>query len=105
MYIEYFHLNHLITILPLEKEEVYVVVVLCKKITQNAVRVAALDLVGREAKVDTLYKVPKLSHRVSVESPVWGGDDTATVLILQIDSKCIGRTFFHNEYYILNTSL
>lgn len=108
MYIEYFHWNQLVTILPLEKEEVYVVVVLCKKITQNAVRVATLDLVGRQAKVDTLYKIPKLSHRISVESPVWqreGLTHQKKNQILQIDTKCIGRHFFHNKYYTLDTSL
>lgn len=62
--------NQFITILPLEEKEVYVVVVLCKKIAQDAVRVTTFDLVGRQAEVDTLYKIPKLSDRISVESPV-----------------------------------
>lgn len=65
-----FILNQLFPILPLEEEEVYVVVVLCKKIAQNAIGVTTFDLVGRQAKVDTLYKVPELSYRISVESPV-----------------------------------
>lgn len=54
----------------MEEEEVYVVVVLCKEVAQNAVGVTTFDLVGRQAKVDALYKVPELSHRISVESPI-----------------------------------
>lgn len=54
----------------MEEKEVYIVVVLGKKIAQDAVGVTTFDLVGRQAEVDTLYKIPKLSDRVSVESPV-----------------------------------
>lgn len=56
-------------IVPLEKKEVQVVIVLCEKVAQNAVGVATFDLVGREAKVDALYKVPQLSNRVPVKPP------------------------------------
>lgn len=55
---------------PLEEEEVQVVVVLGEKVAQDTVWVSTFDLVGRQAKVDTLYKVPELSHRVPVEPPV-----------------------------------
>lgn len=54
---------------PLEEEEVQVVEVLGEEVAQDAVRVAALDLVGRETEVDALYKVPQLSHWVPVEPP------------------------------------
>lgn len=54
----------------MEEEEVQVVVVLGEKVAQNAVWVATFDLIGRQAKVDTLYKVPELSNVVFVEPPV-----------------------------------
>ncbi len=56
--------------LPLEKEKVQVVVVLGEEVAQDAVWVATFDLVGRQAEVDTLYKVPELSNRVPIEPPV-----------------------------------
>lgn len=62
--------RQVIVFLPLEEEEVQVVVVLGEKVAQDAVWVATFDLVGRQAKVDTLYKVPELSNRVPVEPPV-----------------------------------
>lgn len=55
---------------PLEEEEVQVVVVLGEEVAQDAVWVATFDLIGRQAEVDTLYKVPELSNRVPVEPPV-----------------------------------
>lgn len=54
----------------MEEEEVHIVVVLCKEVAQNAVWVATFDLIGRQAKVDALHKVPELSYRILVESPV-----------------------------------
>lgn len=65
----YIYINQLITILPLEEKEVYVVVVLCKEVAQDAIRVTTFDLVGRQAEVDTLHKIPELSDRIPVESP------------------------------------
>lgn len=56
--------------LPLEEEEVQVVVVLGEEVAQDSVWVATFDLVGRQAEVDTLYKVPELSDGVPVEPPV-----------------------------------
>lgn len=56
-------------LLPLEEEEVHIVVVLCKEVAQNAVWVATFDLIGRQAKVDALHKVPELSYRILVEPP------------------------------------
>lgn len=55
--------------LPLEEEEVQEVEVLGEEVAQDAVWVATFDLVGRQAEVDTLYKVPELSNRVIVEPP------------------------------------
>lgn len=53
----------------MEEKEVYVVVVLCKEVAQDAIRVTTFDLVGRQAEVDTLHKIPELSDRIPVESP------------------------------------
>lgn len=55
--------------LPLEKEEVYVVVVFSEEVAQNSVWVATLDLIGRQAKVDALDKIPQLGHCVQTEPP------------------------------------
>lgn len=65
-----FLLKPVIILIPLEEEEVQVIVVLGEKVAQNTVWVATFNLVGREAKIDTLNKVPKLSDRVPVEPPV-----------------------------------
>lgn len=54
----------------MEEEEVQVIVVLGEEVAQDAVWVATFDLVGRQAEVDALYKVPELSNRVPVEPPV-----------------------------------
>lgn len=54
----------------MEEEEVQVIVVLGEEVAQDSVWVATFDLVGRQAEVDTLYKVPELSNRVPVEPPV-----------------------------------
>lgn len=55
--------------LPLKEEEVEVVVVLGKKISKNTVWIATFDLVCWETKINALYKVPKLSNSIPVESP------------------------------------
>lgn len=74
---------------PLEEEEVQVVVILGEEVTQNAVWVATFDLVGRQAEVNTLYEVPELSNRVHVEPPVeqkmTRSEETAT----KISGQCI----------------
>lgn len=57
-------------ILPLEEEEVQEVEVLGEEVSQDLVWVATFDLIGRQAEVDALDKVPELSNRVSVEPPV-----------------------------------
>lgn len=57
-------------LIPLEEEKVQVIIVLGEEVAQDAVWVATFDLVGRQAKVDALYKVPELSYRVPVEPPV-----------------------------------
>lgn len=59
-----------VILIPLKEEKVQVIVVLCEEVAQDSVWVATFYLVGRQAKVDTLYKVPELSNRVSVEPPV-----------------------------------
>ena len=59
-----------IVFIPLEEEKVQVIVTFCQEVAQDAVWVATFDLVGRQAKIDALYKVPELSDRVPVESPV-----------------------------------
>lgn len=53
----------------MEEEEVQVVVVLGEEVSKDAVWVSTFDLIGRQAKVDTLHKVPELSNGVSVEPP------------------------------------
>ena len=56
----------------MEEEEVDVVVVLGEEVAQHTVGVATLDLVGRQAEVDALDKVPELGNWVLVEPPVGG---------------------------------
>lgn len=56
-------------LIPLKEEKVQVIIVLGEEVAQDAVWVATFDLVGRQAKVDALYKVPELSYRVPVEPP------------------------------------
>lgn len=54
---------------PLEQEQVQVVVALGQEVPQNPGRVTGADLVGRQAEVHTLDKVPELGHQVLVEAP------------------------------------
>ena len=51
-------------ILPLEQEEVDVVVLLGEEVSEDACGVGGPDLVGGEAEVDTLHKIPQLSSGV-----------------------------------------
>lgn len=55
---------------PLEQEQIEVVVALCQEVSQNSCWVARSNLIGREPKINTLHKVPELSHQVLVETPV-----------------------------------
>ena len=64
---------------PLEEEEVDVVVVLGEEVAQDTVGVATLDLVGRQSEVDALDKVPQLGDGILVEPPV-GGNVSARIL-------------------------
>lgn len=48
--------------IPLEEEEVEVVVFLGEEVAQDAGGIATADLVGRQSKVDALHKVPQLGH-------------------------------------------
>lgn len=63
-------LKNVTIFIPLEEEKVQVIVVLREEVAQDAVWVATFDLVGRQAEVDALYKVPELSDRVPVEPPL-----------------------------------
>lgn len=55
--------------LPLEKEQVEVVVILGEEVSQDTSRVSTADLEGRQAEVNTLDKVPELSDKVLIEHP------------------------------------
>ena len=72
----------------MEEEEVDVVVVLGEEVAQHTVGVAALDLVGRQAEVDALDKVPELGDGVLVEPPGGGGK---TVSARIINKQCIHK--------------
>lgn len=54
---------------PLKEEQVHIVVTLGQEVAEDPVRVATFDLVGREAKIQALDKVPELGHLVLVEPP------------------------------------
>lgn len=54
---------------PLKQEEVDIIVALSEEVSQHSRWVAAADLIGRQPKVHTLHKVPKLSHQVLAEFP------------------------------------
>ena len=53
----------------MEKEEVKVVVILSEEVPKNSAWVTTLDLIGRQAKVDALHKIPQLGNKVRIESP------------------------------------
>lgn len=54
---------------PLKQEEVDIIVALGEEVSEHTCWVATADLIGRQAKVHTLHKVPKLSHQVLAEFP------------------------------------
>lgn len=62
--------QHVTIPIPLEKEKVQEIEVLGEEVSQDTVWVATFDLVGRQAKVDALYKVPDLGNMILVEPPV-----------------------------------
>lgn len=55
--------------LPLEQEEVDVIVALGEEVSQHAGWVAAADLICRQPEVHALHKVPELSDQVLAELP------------------------------------
>lgn len=55
--------------LPLKQEEVDIIVALCEEVSKHSCWVATTDLVGRQPKVNTFHKVPKLSNQVLAEFP------------------------------------
>lgn len=56
--------------IPLEEEQVEVVVLLGEEVAKDSGGVATSDLVRRQPEVDTLDKVPQQSWDVIVETPV-----------------------------------
>lgn len=57
---------------PLKQEEVDIIVALGEEVSQNAGGISAADLIGWQAKVDALDKIPHLSHYVLAETPTRG---------------------------------
>lgn len=55
--------------IPLEKKQVEVIVFLGEEIAKDASGVPTADLIGWQAKVDALDKVPELRHKVLVKLP------------------------------------
>ncbi len=55
--------------LPLEEEEIDVVIALGEEVAQHAGGVTAADLIGRQTEVDALHKVPELGNCVLTETP------------------------------------
>lgn len=55
--------------LPLKQEEVDVIVALCEEVSKHSCWVATTNLVGRQPKVNTFHKIPKLSNQVLAEFP------------------------------------
>lgn len=86
--------------LPLEEEEVQVVVVFGEEVAQDLVWVATFDLVGRQAEVDTLHKVPELSNRVPVEPPV--GRKRHDEILKEKHSECALSCFMKKKHCLFN---
>lgn len=56
--------------LPLEEEEINVIIALGQEVAQHAGGVATADLISGQTEVDALHKVPQLSNRVLTETPI-----------------------------------
>ena len=54
---------------PLEEEEVDIVVAFGQEVAQHTSGVTTADLIGWQAKVNTLHKVPQLGYGVLAETP------------------------------------
>lgn len=54
---------------PLKQEEVDIIVALGEEVSQHAGGITTADLIGRQAKVDALDKIPHLSDCVLAETP------------------------------------
>ena len=57
---------------PLKQEEVEIIVALGEEVSQNAGGITTADLIGRQAEVDALDKIPHLSNHVLIETPARG---------------------------------
>lgn len=55
--------------IPLEEEQVEVVVFLGEEVAEDTSGISTTDLIGRQAEVNTLDKVPELGHKVLIELP------------------------------------
>lgn len=55
--------------IPLEEKQVEVVVFLGEEVAEDTSGISTADLIGRQAEVNTLDKVPELGHKVLIELP------------------------------------
>lgn len=60
--------------IPLEEKQVEMIVFFGEEVAENTGRVSTADLIGWEAEVNTLDKVPELGHKVLIEHPKQRGD-------------------------------
>lgn len=56
-------------LVPLEQKQVEVVVFLGEEVAEDTSGISTADLIGRQAEVNALDKVPELGHEVLIELP------------------------------------
>lgn len=68
--------------IPLEEKQVEVVVFLGEEVAEDTSGVSTADLIGWEAEVNTLDKVPELGHKVLIEHPKQREGDTRKIIVI-----------------------
>lgn len=83
--------------IPLEEKQVEVVVFLGEEVAKDTGGVTAADLIGRQAEVDTLDKVPELGHKVLIEHPTERQTNRRYVQLYYLEGQvmCSGGVGLH----------
>lgn len=90
--------------IPLEEKQVEMVVFFGEEVAENTGWVSTADLIGWEAEVNTLDKVPELGHKVLIEHPKQRGDTKIIVEFYQTTkpsyflSSSNAAVIIHHEY-------
>lgn len=86
--------------IPLEEKQVEVVVFLGKEVAEDTSGISTADLIGWQAEVNALDKVPELGHKVLIELPEqWRGKTRKTKAYSILVFAAVGLFIHMGSYY------